>query len=200
MEIKKAVRPKQKKIIPEKKEEEAKREIDKLSPAHKAFVKEYVKNLGNGTRAYMATYPNAKYDTARAKAAELVAKDNVKRAIKEEYELYFKNKDSEIEKSKTYQMIHSLGSTPISDIVNMADRTLVVKSMDEIPPESIHAIKSLDYVERETANGIDRMIKVTLYDKLAALKLRAQMQGLLEAEGNSTVEIIVNAAQRPEDE
>jgi len=72
--------------------------------------------------------------------------------------------------------------------------------MDEIPPEAIHAIKSIKRTEKTNQHGTDITLEVTLHDKLGALKLRAQMQGLLEDENNNaTVEIIVKNAERPEE-
>lgn len=46
-------------------------EIKPLSRKHQKFVNEYLK-IWNGTRAYMAVYPKASYETAMANAARLL--------------------------------------------------------------------------------------------------------------------------------
>ena len=175
------------------------RAIDNLSPAHKDFVKEYVKNMGNATKAYLSAYPHVKMTTAAANGSKLLCNAKIIDAIREEYELYFKNKDSDIEKSKTYQLIHSLGTTKISEIIDLEGQTLSVKSLEDIPESAIHAIKSIKRTERTTESGTDVNIEVTLYDKLSALKLRSQIQGLLKSdEDKQTIEIVIKPAERPE--
>ena len=181
-----------------KKEKEVK-VIDKLSPIHKLFVKNYVECINNGTRAYRMTYPKASETTARINASKLLSKANIKQAIDEEYAEYFKNKDSEREKSETYRLIHSVAKTPISDIVDLEGRTLVVKDLKEIPEFAVHAIKQIEYIKKETQHGTDENIKITLHDKLGALKLRAQMQGLIDKDNNTQIDITVLPAERPDE-
>lgn len=190
---------KKKKKLKKQKEKKEVRAIDKLSQRYKIFVKNYVACIGNGTRAYMLTYPKSRPETARIKASQLLSKLNIKAAVDEEYAEYFKNKDSEREKSETYKLIHSIAKTPISDIVDLEGRTLVVKNLKEIPEFAVHAVKSIEYIKKETQYGIDENIKVQLHDKLSALKLRAQMQGLIEKEGTS-LDIVIKPAQRPNEQ
>lgn len=47
---------------------------------HQQFISEYLK-CWNATRAYMAVYPNASYDTARANAADLLANTNIAQEV-----------------------------------------------------------------------------------------------------------------------
>ena len=51
-----------------------------LNKAQQVFVSEYLKCF-NGTEAYSRAYPSAKRDSARANAAELLAKPNIKAEI-----------------------------------------------------------------------------------------------------------------------
>jgi len=51
-----------------------------LKKAHEVFISEYLKCF-NGTEAYSRAYPKAKRDSARANAAELLAKPSIKAEI-----------------------------------------------------------------------------------------------------------------------
>ena len=184
-------KPKKKKKSIEKKE---------MKPAHIAFIKEYVRNMGNATRAYMAVYPKASYGAAREAACGLLTKANIKKAIDAEYKKLWDDKDTDLEKSKTLQMIKELGNSNVFDVVDLKDGTLFVKSLDEIPIEAQNSIMSIEKIRKETDKGIDEVIKVKLHPKLQALELRAKIQGLLQekVEHSGTIEIV--PAARPEDE
>lgn len=181
---------------PEKKEECA---FDKLKIEHQNFVKEYVRNFAVGYKAYKCVYPNVTDEVARASASRLLSNVNVKQAIEDEYKRIWKEKDSEIEKSKTFQMIHTLGSSDISDIVDLRDGTLIVKSLKDIPPEARQCIQSLEYIKKETQHGIDENIKVRLHPKQPALELRAKIQKMIDPKDNAQqLEITIKPAERPD--
>ena len=55
----------------------------KLSTRVEEFCWHYVRNFGHGTKAYLAANPGVKEDSARARAAKLLAMDSVKARIKE---------------------------------------------------------------------------------------------------------------------
>ena len=57
-------------------------ELKPLSKKHQKFINEYLKRW-NGTRAYMAVYPNASEETARANASDLLSKTNISLVIAE---------------------------------------------------------------------------------------------------------------------
>jgi phage terminase small subunit len=57
-------------------------EVKPLSKKHQKFVNEYLR-CWNGTRAYMAVYPNASYETARANASTLLAETNIAAVVAE---------------------------------------------------------------------------------------------------------------------
>ena len=50
----------------------------RLTLKQRTFAREYIENGGNGTRAALIAYPRATYDSARAIAAENLAKPNVR--------------------------------------------------------------------------------------------------------------------------
>ena len=172
--------------------------FDKLSDRHKILVLNYIKNLCNKTRAYMDTYPKAKYDTARTKSCELFAKDNIKAAIDEKMAEQFAEIQTETEKNKTYQLIKAIGDATVDEVIDLAGKTLTVKSLDEISPEARHAIASVQYDKKESDNSMSENIKVTFHNKLNALKLRAEIQKMIDPKNDtSKLEITVTPAERP---
>ena len=176
--------------------EKNKTALDILKPEHRMFVAEYVACAGNGTEAYMKAYPKAKYNTARANAPKLLALTCISEAIEIQSDKYWKDKDKEIEKSKTYRLIHFCGDVDIADIfTNEYD----VKPLNEIPLTARLAIQSIKKTEKITKYGTDKTVEVTLVNKLSALQLRATMQGMLSDKSESDDMIItVGLAVRPD--
>lgn len=170
--------------------------LDILKPEHRLFVLEYVANCGNGTDAYLKAYPKCKSTTARANATKLLTNTHISEAIEIEYDKYWKGRDKNIEKSKTYQLIHFCGDVDVADIF---DNKYDIKPLDQIPTASRKAIQSIKKTERTTKFGVDVITEVTLVPKLQALELRSKMQGMLDTkiEAGDMV-ITVGLAVRPD--
>lgn len=203
-EIKKAERPSDDKSkIKKKKSKEEKvvkeNPLDKLSPVHREFCMAYVENLGNGTRAYMSAFPKVKETSARTEASKLLVKPNIRDAIQHLYSLLWAKRTDDLEKSKTYNLIHCIGDSDIADVIDLEHGTLAVKSLSEIPAKAVKAIQSIEFTEKTTAHGMDRNIKVRMHDKLSALKLRAQLQGMIEEKVENNIEITIRPAEKPEE-
>jgi hypothetical protein len=172
----------------------------KTANLHRLFVKEYVANFSNGTVAYKKVYPHVKDSTAKVQASKLLTKTNVQAWIKEEYERIWKDKDSELEKSKTYAMIHALGDSEISEVVDLETGTLKVKDFSEIPLKARQAIQSIKFKTRTTQYGEDSELEVKMHSKQAALDLRAKIQGMIQDKVDITGEIVITPAEKPEEE
>ena len=174
--------------------------FDKLSDKHKEFVSHYCGDcLYNATRSYLATYKTVTYESAMTKGCELLRNIKVKAAVKEISSKQFADIQSDIEKNETYKKIKALSSMSIEEVVDLAGRTLVVKSLDEIPQHARYAIRSIKYDRKESDSGINENTHVTFEDKLKALETLAKIQGLMDKDENrQTVEIIVKGAERPQ--
>jgi phage terminase small subunit len=184
-----------------KKESKEKTAFDKLSDRHKSFVSHYLGDcLYNATQSYLKTYPKAQYNSAVAKGSELLRNVKVKEAIKEISEKQFADIQSEIAKNETYQKIKALSDMSIEDVVDLAGQTLVVKSLDEIPPKARYAIKSIKYDRKETETTMSENIHVTFEPKLQALKILGEIQGLIDKEDNNQkIEVVVKPAEFPDE-
>lgn len=88
----------------------------KLTPRQEKFCQEYVGCL-LGYKAYQAAYPDAKYDTARANAAKLLADTSIKARVqelqKEQAERYQISAGFLIEKSLEVYSKASLGKKEV---------------------------------------------------------------------------------------
>ena len=55
-----------------------------LTFKQKLFIKHYMTNGYNATKAYMSAYPDSSYDSARSRAPDLLANPNIKEYLKKE--------------------------------------------------------------------------------------------------------------------
>ena len=60
--------------------------VENLKPEHRMFAQKYVEYYCNGTKAYMAVYPDSSYESAKSSAADLLTNPNIK-----EYIIYLQN-------------------------------------------------------------------------------------------------------------
>ena len=174
--------------------------FEKLTEKQKLFVSNYVgPYLYNATRAYMAVFPKTTYGSAGVESHKLLKNPKIKAAVDEISAKQFADIQSDIAKNETYRKIKALSEISIEEVVDLAGRTLVVKSLDEIPPHARYAIKSIKYDRKESETGMSENISVTFENKLNALKLLGEIQGLIDKDiDKQQVEIIVTPAQRPD--
>lgn len=172
--------------------------FDKLRPKHKLFVLAYIEYNFHGTKAYQKVYSSTE-KTAGVNAAKLLENTIIKQAVEEKAKDIYTNMQSDIEKSKTYRMLQAIGKVNIKDIVDWDSKTFYVKDLKDIPEDVLYAVQSVENVERETKNGIDRQIKVTLVSKIKALELLSKIQGLIDSKDDTQqIEIVVKPAIRPD--
>jgi len=164
----------------------------KTENKYRFFAKEYVANLGNGRVAYQKMSPSVSDNVAMASASRLLRNVKVQRFIDEEYERVWTAKDTPKEKSKTYAMIHALGESDLSEVIDLEDGSLRVKNLKEIPLLARQAIQSIQVS--------DKGIKVKMHSKQAALDLRAKIQGMIQDKVDISGEIVITPAEKPEAE
>lgn len=170
----------------------------KTENKYRFFAKEYVANFSNGKIAYQIISPNVSDNVAMSSASRLLRNVKVQQFINEEYARIWKDKDTEIEKSKTYKMIHALGESEISEVVDLETGTLKVKNFSEIPLKARQAIQSIKFKTRTTQYGEDSELEVKMHSKQAALDLRAKIQGMIQDKVDISGEIVITPAEKPE--
>jgi phage terminase small subunit len=153
---------------------EKKTAFNRLIIKHKLFVKNYIKHFSNGTRAYMDTYPDASYQTAKVNSSKLLSNFNIRQAIIDEYNQIYAKIQSKTEKAETYKLITAISESDISQIIDIKDGKVKIKDLSEISQGAIYSIQSISNNE------------IKLHSRLKALELRAKIQGLINIKGDST--------------
>jgi len=172
--------------------------FEKLKPAERIFVQEYIQSYGCGVEAYQKAFPKATYNSAKSNAHKLLTKTYILDAINFLYTKLWRDKDEEFTKSKVYRTIHSIANFDISDVVDLKGGTLTVKDFSEIPNAAIKAIRSIKFKEKPGEFGNEKNLEVTMFDKLKALELLAKIQKMIDKNDDFEGEIIVIPAKRPQ--
>lgn len=137
--------------------------MSELSDKHKLFVAEYVKNNCNGTKAYMAVYPDCAYDSARVLASELLTNINIKSAINTEIERLLSDK-----LELTLQVVNEYKKIAFADMKQFIDPKTGESVIDEDTITEV--IKSIQFDTVSSEKGVRKeKFKFELYNKQAAL-------------------------------
>lgn len=170
----------------------------KLSVAQRAFVAEYFAQFQNGVKTYLKLYPKSNYSSACACASELLALPYVRQAVLDECRKRIKSFSGEEAINETFAQIKAISSSDISDVINMEDGSFVVKSLKDIPQDARRAIKNIKRKYRETKDGIEEYVEVTLHDKMKAIEFQANIQKLVNNKVTvEPIEIVIKPAIRP---
>lgn len=180
-----------------KKKIDAKSALKSLSLKHQEVVLEYFKNMGHARKAYKKVYPKSTDAAADVSMSKLLRKPKIKAAIAELYHELWGERESELEKSKTYQLVNAIGTTEISDVIEVEEGEFRVKNLSEVSPEAKHAIQSIEITKKTTQYGIDENIKVRMHSKLPALEFKAKLQNMIK-DDDSNIIINVVKAVRPD--
>lgn len=173
-----------------------KRKIDLIKNVkHKSFALEYIKNGGNGTKAYRSVYTKVTYDTASVNSYKLLRNAQISDAIQEYYDLLWEAKENEI--GKTFDNLIKMANSDISDVVEYNKKDGVeIKDFDTI---DTHSVQSITENISETKYGKNIIRSVKMYDKQKAnsdlIKVLDMVSEKTELSG--TIEVI--PAQRPKD-
>jgi len=147
----------------------------KLTKKQEAFVYEYLKDF-NATQAYLrAGYKAKNEQVARVQAHRLLTKPNIQKKIQEE----LKKRQKKYE-ATTENIVKELSNIAFSDIFELIDinddRTIILKSKDQLKEIDKKAVQSITYDARTGS------IKIKMHDKLKALELLGKHLGMFEGE------------------
>lgn len=196
MEIKPAIKPgeekpKQKKTA--KKTVKKTRLIDELNPKNKEFLLNYFLLGMNGRKAYLATYPNTKPQSAEVMASRLLSNVKVSAAKQEFLEEHWDKKEEMI--ADLFYKLKKVASSDISDFINEAGdiRAEEFNQLDTFPIAQYDQSIS----QTETTRNEKRSIK--LMDKQKAISDLTKILGMIKEPEPPKLEIVITPAEKPEE-
>lgn len=149
---------------------------DKLSEKQKRFCEEYLIDL-NATQAYQRAGYQTTPAGARTESSKLLAKPNI-----QSYVSKLRNRQQDrtnISADRVIQELAYVGLSRITDVVSINGGRAVVKdtkSLSEMTKAGIATISQKSIISEQ---GETHDIKITMHQKVPALKILADHMGLL---------------------
>ena len=153
-----------------------------LKPKERAFVDMYFRCNMNGTDAYSRLHPEAQRDTCRAKASEIVAKDNIQAAINDHLTKNAMGKDEVLSR------LSAIARASEFPFIRITDEGFCY--FDFSDPEAEQYFFLIKKIKTKRTRRIlghgedketweDEWVEVELHDSQAALNTIAKYHGLL---------------------
>jgi phage terminase small subunit len=165
-----------------------------LTPRHKLFIEEYVKDC-NGTEAYLRAGYKCSRKSAGVAASALLAKPEIRTILNKRLEEIRASRQREAE-----AFLRNTMAVATSDIRQAFDDTGRLLPVNEWPDELALAVSSLDVEEIQRARDGDEEAelqvtrKLRLWSKTSALDLLGRFAGVIGAKeqdrGRVTVRIV----------
>jgi len=155
--------------------------LDKLDIKERRFVIELVLSgmERKGDAAARAGYSER---SASNIASKLLAKEKIQKAIREVQKAVGSDEDF-MGPEEVKRILTGIGRATITDFASWNGETISLKSSEEIPQDSIHAVKSI----RSERDGI----RLDLHDKLRAIESIAKIHGMMKEEEGKKVTLVV---------
>jgi hypothetical protein len=153
-----------------------------LKPKERAFVDMYFRCNMNGTDAYSRLHPKAQRDTCRAKASDIVAKDNIQAAINDHLTKQAMGKDEVLSR------LSAIARASEFPFIRITDEGFCY--FDFSDPEAEQYFFLVKKIKTKRTRKIvghgedaepweDELIEVELHDAQAALNTLAKYHGML---------------------
>ena len=150
-----------------------KKPILKLTGKQRRFCEEYVIDW-NGTRAAIA----AGYSK---KTAHVIAQENLRKPYIEEYLDEIQKDIAKLAGVSALRNAQEFKKIAFSNITDFKDGWMSEVEFDNLSQESKAALSEIQYIDRETKFGNERIVKFKLHDKMKALENLNKMFGFESA-------------------
>lgn len=153
-----------------------------LNERQKKFCEGYIFDW-NGTRAYMAAYPDADYDSARTNASRLLANVNIKAYIEE-----LKTKTAELAGVSALRVAKEFARLAFTDVSRLRKDWHKEQDWDKLTDDEKAIISGITTIKRTIGGGEDApeieetKLQFTTHDKQKALIELKKMFGYDAAE------------------
>lgn len=152
--------------------------FDELTDKQRRFCEEYVIDW-NGTRAAIAAGYSKK--TAKEIASENLTKPNIDAYIK-----HIQNDLSKLSGVTALRNILELKKLAYTNITDFKNGWMTERDFEELTEEQKAALSEIQYIDRETKLGTEKIVKFKLHDKQKAID---QLNKMLGFESASKVDV-----------
>jgi phage terminase small subunit len=147
-----------------------------IKPEHKRFAKEYVIDY-NATRAYKVAYPDCTHDSAKVGGCRLLTNVNLNNYIE-----HIQKDLSKLSGVTALRNILELKKLAYTNMSDFKDGWMTEADFDSLTEDQKAALSEIQYIDKATQHGSERIVKFKLHDKHKALELLNKMLGFNSAE------------------
>ena len=142
-----------------------------LKPEHRVFAYQYVIDW-NATRSYKVAYPNAKTSTAEVNGSKLLRNTKVADYIEE-----IQKDLGKLAGVSALRNVLELKKIAFTNISDFKDGWMTEKDFEKLDEDTKAALSEIQYTEKTTEYGVERIVKFKLHDKLKAIEAINKMAG-----------------------
>jgi phage terminase small subunit len=142
-----------------------------LKPEHRVFAHQYVIDW-NATRSYKVAYPNAKTSTAEVNGSKLLRNTKVAAYIEE-----IQKDLGKLAGVSALRNVLELKKIAFTNIADFKDGWMTEKQFDDLDEDTKAALSEIQYQEKSTKDGVERIVKFKLHDKLRSIETLNKMLG-----------------------
>lgn len=150
-------------------EEKEEYDFDNLTDKQKRFCEEYVIDW-NGTRAAIASGYSKK--TAKEIASENLTKPNIKAYID-----YIQQDLSKLAGISALKNVLELKKIAFTNLTDFKKGWMTEREFEELTEDQKAALSEIQYTDRMTKAGSEKIVKFKVHDKMRALELLNKMLG-----------------------
>jgi phage terminase small subunit len=161
--------------------------MSKLNDSQIRFCEEYVIDW-NGTRAYRVAYGDDKSEnTIGVSAHQLLRNPKIKEHIES-----IKNDLSRLSGVTALRNVQELAKIAYSNMMDYKEDWMSEKEFNSLSEKQRACISEVQYIEKTTKLGTEKIVKFKLHDKIKAIEVLNKMLGYdapVKTDNNSTITI-----------
>ena len=142
-----------------------------MKPEWKVFCENYVIEW-NATKSYQIAYPSSGYDAARSSSCDLLTKPNIN-----EYIEHIQEDLGKLCGVSAARNILELRKIAYTNLTDFKDGWMTEKDFEEITEDQKAALSEIQYIDKETQFGNEKIVKFKLHDKQKAIDTLNKMLG-----------------------
>lgn len=142
-----------------------------LKPEWRVFAENYVIDW-DATKAYMKAYSSSNYEGSKASASRLLTNVNLKAYIE-----HIQNNLAKLCGISAARNILELKKIAFTNITDFKKGWMTEKDFDELTEDQKAALSEIQYIDKDTQFGSEKIVKFKLHDKQKAIDMLNKMLG-----------------------